>query len=83
MLNRGCTRAFADLREQILAVQPVVAQHPDLYEFVGFEATLDFAHHALREAGTADDHDRTKRMSARPEAAAASGVEQFHRAHCM
>ena len=83
MLNRGCARAFADLREQILALQPVVAQHPDLDEFVSFEATLDFAHHAVREAGTADDHDGIERMSARPEGAAVSGVEQFHRAHCM
>ncbi len=83
MLHRGCARALAYLREQVLAVAPVIVQHPDLDEFMGLEAALDFDHDAAGEPGAADNHHRLERMSASPEGAAVSEIEQFHCAHCV
>lgn len=82
MLNGGSARAFADLRQQLLALQPVIAEDPDFDEFVGIEATLDFGHDGVGQARAADDHDRMEHVSTRPEGAAIGADELFHRLHC-
>lgn len=82
MLDRGCARALADLREQFLALRPVLAEYPDLDQFVCLEATLDLADDTVGKAGARDDHDGTECVSASPKGATLGGTDLFHTTHC-
>ena len=56
MLNRGCIQVFADPVQNVLARLAVIAQDPDLDEFVGGQATVDFTGYRRCETAAADQY---------------------------
>ena len=60
MLHRRRVEVTADLREQRLALAPVVVEHADLDQRVGDQIDIDFVQHGWREAVLADADERVQ-----------------------
>ena len=73
MLHRRRIEVAADLREQRLALAPVVVEHADLDQRVGDQIDIDFVQHGWREAVLADADERVKGMRLRAEGAPLGG----------
>jgi len=73
MLYRRRIEVAADLREQRLALSPVVIEHANLDQLVGDQIDIDFVQHSRSEAVLADADERVQRMRLRAEGAPRGG----------
>lgn len=78
LLYRARIERTADFVNHGLALEPVIAQHPDLDQFVAFEIDVDFIEHCRRESGVADHNDWLQMVGAGTQRAAFSGFQDFH-----
>ena len=58
MLHGCCVQLFADSRKHELARLPVVAEHPNLDEFVSQQVDIDLVQHGCGQSFPADTYDR-------------------------
>ena len=64
MLHRSGVERAAGFLQQLPALLPIVAQHPDLDQFMASEIDVDFPEDGGGESGVADHDHRLQMMGA-------------------
>lgn len=70
MLNRCCTKGFADLGKVIVALFPIVAIDADLDQLMTIQRVVDFLQDCLGKAVLADGNDRIESVGTGAQSAA-------------
>jgi len=81
MLDRNRARMRAHVRERGCPRIAVVAEYPDLEQFMGFQGTLDFDEDRRGEAVVADHDDRLEWMGPRLQSTSRCWCERLHQAN--
>lgn len=78
VLHRGCPQLFADLGKILFADVAVVFEHPNLYQFMAFEADIDLAQNRIGKPVLADGYDGIEAVGSGAQGAALLGCDLDH-----
>ena len=79
LLNRGAIERRASVREQRLALGPIVGEDAHLDELMRRQGDVGLVQNRGRQSVVPDRHDRAQVMCACPECSPKRGQERFHR----